>query len=99
MISYGLRSLIIKMFANSKSVSIMVNSNRKKSFWLDGSNYAGYREYTIDKLLEAIEITLFDTHIQSMAVFSNIYLEYLWVAMYHHLLLPIYTYHGVNIAI
>ena len=53
-----------KTFANSKAVSIMVNPNRKKAFWSNGSNYAGYREYTIDKLLEALEIILFNTYIQ-----------------------------------
>ena len=60
----SLRSLIIKMFANIKAVSIMVNPNRKKAFWSNGSNYAGYREYTIDQLLEALEIILFNTYIQ-----------------------------------
>ena len=60
----SLRSLIIKMFVNSKRVSIMVNPNRKKAFWSNGSNYAGYREYTIDKLLEALETILFNTYIQ-----------------------------------
>ena len=60
----SLRSLIIKMFVNSKSVAIMVNSNRKRAFWLNGSNYAGYREYTINKLLEALELILFNTYIQ-----------------------------------
>ena len=52
------------MFVNSKRVSIMVNPNRKKAFWSNGSNYAGYREYTIDKLLEALETILFNTYIQ-----------------------------------
>ena len=60
----SLRSLIIKMFVNSKSVAIMVNSNSKRAFWSNGSNYAGYREYTIDKLLEALELILFNTYIQ-----------------------------------
>ena len=52
------------MFVNSKSVAIMVNSNSKRAFWSNGSNYAGYREYTIDKLLEALELILFNTYIQ-----------------------------------
>ena len=43
----SLRSLIIKMLVNSKSVTIMVNSNSKRAFWSNGSNYVGYREYTI----------------------------------------------------
>ena len=62
---YGsLKSLIVKMFANSKSIAILVNSYRKKAFWSNGSSYPGYREYTIDKLLEALEIILFNTYIQ-----------------------------------
>ena len=62
---YGsLKSLIIKMFTNAKSIAILVNSYRKKAFWSNGSSYPGYREYTIDKLLEALEIILFNTHIQ-----------------------------------
>ena len=52
------------MFVNSKSVAIMVNSNSKRTFWSNGSNYAEYREYTIDKLLEALELILFNTYIQ-----------------------------------
>ena len=52
------------MFVNSKSVAIMVNSNSKRTFWSYGSNYAGYREYKIDKLLEALELILFNTYIQ-----------------------------------
>ena len=55
---------IMKMFANNKAVSIMVNPNRKEAFWLNESNYAGYREYTIDELLEALEIILFNIYIQ-----------------------------------
>ena len=42
----------------------MVNSNSKRAFWSNGSNYAGYREYTIDKLLGALELILFNTYIQ-----------------------------------
>ena len=60
----SLKSLIIKMFTNGKSIAILVNSYRKKAFWSNGSSYPGYREYTIDKLLEALEIILFNTYIQ-----------------------------------
>ena len=42
----------------------MVNSNSKRAFWSNGSNYAGYRDYTIDKLLEALELILFNTYIK-----------------------------------
>ena len=60
----SLRSPIIKMFVNSKSVAIMVNSNSKRAFWSNGSNHARYREYTIDTLLEALDLLLFNTYIQ-----------------------------------
>ena len=71
---YGsLKSLIIKMFASSKSIAILVNSYRKKSFWSNGSSYPGYREYTIDKLLGALKIILFNTYIQfNSTVFKQI---------------------------
>ena len=42
----------------------MVNSNCKRDFWLSGSNYAGYREYTIDELLEALELIVFNIFFQ-----------------------------------
>ena len=34
----------------------MINPNRKKAFWSNGSRYVGYREYTIDELLEALSL-------------------------------------------
>ena len=52
------------MFANSKSIAILVNSNRKKAFWSNDSSYPGSQEYTIDKLLEALEVILFNMYIQ-----------------------------------
>ena len=42
----------------------MANSSNKKAFWSDGSNYAEYREYAFDKLLEALELILFNTYLQ-----------------------------------
>ena len=36
----------------------------KKLFWANGFNFAGYTDYTIDKLLETLEITRFNTYIQ-----------------------------------
>ena len=87
--------MIIKMFVNSKPVAIMVNSNSKAAFWSNGSNYAGYREYTIDKVLEALELILFNTYIQLNGSIFKQYLEYLWVVMLHLSLLN-YTYQGVN---
>ena len=78
-----LRSLIIKMFVNSKYVAIMVNSNSKSAFWSNGSNYAGYREYTIDKLLEALELILFNAYIQfNESIFKQI-TGIPWVVMLH----------------
>ena len=70
----------------------MANPNRKKAFKSNGSNYAGYREYSIDELLEVLEIILFNTYIQfNGCIFKQI-------PGMHPLLLPIYTYHGANIA-
>ena len=60
----GLSSLVTKMYANSKSKSIMVNSFKKRAFWSNGSSYSGYREYTIDKLLDALHLILFNTYVQ-----------------------------------
>ena len=60
----GLYSLVIKMYANSKSKTIMVNSFKKRAFWSNGSSYSGYREYTIDKLLDALKLILFNTYVQ-----------------------------------
>ena len=69
----SLRSLIIKMFVNSKSVAITVNSNSIRALWSNGSNYAGYKEYTIYKLLEALELILFNTYIQfNGSIFTQI---------------------------
>ena len=42
----------------------MVDSNTKKVLWFWVSNYTGYREYTIDKLLEALGIMSFNNYIQ-----------------------------------
>ena len=93
-----LRSLIIKMFVNSKYVAIMVNSNSKSAFWSNGSNYAGYREYTIDKLLEALELILFNAYIQfNESIFKQI--TGIPMGCNASLLLLTYTYHGVNIPI
>ena len=61
------------MFVNSKSVALMVNENSIRAFWSNGSNCAGYREYTIDKLLEALELILFNTHFQfNASIFKQI---------------------------
>ena len=59
------------MFVNSKSVAIMVNVNSKRAFWWNGSNYAGYREYTIDKLLQALDSSYSIPISSSMGVFKQ----------------------------
>ena len=56
----------------------MVNFNQKKTLWSTGSHHAGYREYTFDKLLEALEIILFNTHIQ---VNGSIFKQILGITM------------------
>ena len=69
----GLRSLIIKMFTNSKPFPLWLIAIEKKAFWSNGSNTAGYREYTIEELLEALEIILFNTYIQfNRCIFKQI---------------------------
>ena len=47
-----------------RSVLRVAWSQLKIAFWPNGLNHAGYREYTIDKLLEALEIILLNTYIQ-----------------------------------
>ena len=62
------------MFVYTKYVAIMVNSNSNRAFWSDGSNYAGHREYTIDKLFEALERILSNTSIHfSGSIFKRIF--------------------------
>ena len=51
----SLEKLLIKMFNISGSNSILVNANRRKSFWSQNCSRAGYTEYTIDRLLDALK--------------------------------------------
>ena len=60
----NLEKLIIKMFNNSGSLSLLVNADRKKAFWLQGKLYPGYKIYTIDKLLDALKYILYNTYVQ-----------------------------------
>ena len=60
----SLKRLLIKMFKNSGSVGIMVNADRDKSFWFQGKDYAGYKIYTLDKLLDALKFILYNTYVQ-----------------------------------
>jgi ubiquitin C-terminal hydrolase len=59
-----LESLIIKMYRNSGSHTLLVNPQTKKCFWYQGNFYAGYKRYTIDKLLRALHFILNETYIQ-----------------------------------
>jgi ubiquitin C-terminal hydrolase len=59
-----LESLIIKMYRNSGSHTLLVNPQTKKCFWYQGNFYAGYKKYTIDKLLKALHFILNETYIQ-----------------------------------
>ena len=60
----ALQSLIIKMYKNSGSTAILVNSNVKKAFWSRGNFPKKYKIYTIDKLIEALKFILFNTYVQ-----------------------------------
>ena len=63
-IYHNLEKLIIKMFRNSGSNSILVNANRRKAFWSQNSRRAGYKEYTIGKLLDALKFVLYNTYVK-----------------------------------
>ena len=61
----SLEKLIIKMFKHSGSNILLVNTDRGKAFWSRNiSNYSGYKEYTLDKLLEALKFILSNTYVQ-----------------------------------
>ena len=60
----NLEQLIIKMYNNSGSHGMMVNVEKKKAFWSHGGNFPGYKEYTIDKLLDALKFILNNTYVQ-----------------------------------
>nr|NIQ20721.1 hypothetical protein [Gammaproteobacteria bacterium] len=59
-----LESLIIKMYKNSGSHTLLVNPYSKKCFWYQGNFYSGYKKYTIDKLLNALHFILNETYVQ-----------------------------------
>ena len=59
----SLEKLLIKMFNISGSNSILVNANRRKSFWSQNCSRAGYTEYTIDRLLDALKFVLYNTYV------------------------------------
>ena len=61
----SLEKLIIKMFKNSGSNILLINADREKVFWSRNiSKYSGYKEYTVDKLLDALKFILYNTYVQ-----------------------------------
>jgi hypothetical protein len=60
----SLKKLIVKMYSNSNSHTILVNVKKKKSFWYTGTYYSGYKKYTVDKIIEALHFVLFNTYVQ-----------------------------------
>ena len=68
----NLELLIIKMYKNSGSVSILVNADRRKAFWSQNCSRSGYKEYTIDGLLAALKFVLYNTYVRFG---NNIFLQ------------------------
>ena len=60
----NLECLIIKMFANSGSNSMLINADRRKAFWSQSSTRSGYREYTLDRLLDALKFVLYNSYVK-----------------------------------
>ena len=53
------------MFNNSPSSCILVNVSNKKTFWRGSWDHkGGYKEYTVDKVLEALEFVLYNSFVQ-----------------------------------
>ena len=64
--TYGLSFIMHAEFVAKCTIWSFANSHfiHFVSFWSNGSNYVGYREYAIDKLLEPLKLILFNTYIQ-----------------------------------
>ena len=60
----SLERLIIKMYKHSGSHMLMINTYTGKAFWSHGTQYSGYKEYTVDKLLDALKFVLYNTYVQ-----------------------------------
>ena len=60
----SLERLIIKMYRNSGSNIILVNSKKGKAFWPSNKIYKGYKQYSIGKLLDALKFILYNTYVQ-----------------------------------
>ena len=56
-----LQKLIVKMFNNSGSQSLLINADRRKAFWCQGTYYSDYKIYTLDKLLNSLKYILYNT--------------------------------------
>ena len=59
-----LQKLIVKMFNNSGSQSLLINADRRKAFWCQGTYYSDYKIYTLDKLLNSLKYILYNTYVQ-----------------------------------
>ena len=83
----GLEQLIIKMFKNSGSQGILVNSDTRKSFWSDGADRPYFKLFTLDILLESLKYVLFNTGtFNLLAIFFFKRRVFPWEAMLLHLL-------------
>ena len=61
----SLKLRINKMFNNSTSSAILVNVYTGRAFWLNsGPCRTGYKQYTIDKVLNALHFVLFNSYVQ-----------------------------------
>ena len=58
-----LTELICRMFKNSYAMYISVNAFTKKAFW-SNERIKGYRHYTLQQVLDALEFILFNTYIR-----------------------------------
>ena len=52
------------MFKHNGSNSILINADRRRAFWSENSSRKGYTEYTIGRLLDALEFVLFNTYVK-----------------------------------
>ena len=50
-----LQKLIIKMFENSGSQSLLINAETKRAFWSQGTHYSNFNIFTLDKLLDSLK--------------------------------------------
>ena len=58
------RFFIIKCSQTVSLFLLWLIVSGKQAFWSNGLSHSGYREYTIDKLLEALEMICFTTYVE-----------------------------------